>query len=141
LGWIRSAADGFKAGLDWLSCAKIGWSDDYSPFCHRGLMTSNLYYFNRSPTPVLFVTMNRLSAQEISFFKRQGYLIKKGVLDPELMRRARQRKWVGAPDRMKPDDPTTWIGPWRPEEETSEAEKIARSATPGNTAKRPTRSG
>ena len=67
--------------------------------------------------------MNRLSAQEISFFKRQGYLIKKGVLDPELMRRARQRKWVGAPDRMKADDPTTWIGPWRPEEETSEAEE------------------
>ena len=67
--------------------------------------------------------MNRLSTQEISFFKRQGYLIKKGVLDPELMRRARQRKWVGAPDRMKPDDPTTWIGPWRPEEETSEAEE------------------
>ena len=44
------------------------------------------------------------------------------MLDPELMRRARQRKWVGAPDRMKPACPTTWIGSWRPDEETSEAE-------------------
>ena len=32
--------------------------------------------------------MDRLSAKEISFFKRQGYLIEKGVLNPELMRRA-----------------------------------------------------
>ena len=35
-----------------------------------------------------FFTMDRLSAKEISFLKRQGYLIKKGVLNPELMRRA-----------------------------------------------------
>ena len=54
--------------------------------------------------------MNRLSTEEISFFKREGYLIKRGVLDPDLMARARERKWDGAPDRMKPDDPTTWIG-------------------------------
>ncbi len=66
--------------------------------------------------------MNQLSPEEIRFFKREGYLIKKSVLDPELMVRARQRKWAGAPDRMKPNDPTTWIGPWRPDEETSEAE-------------------
>ena len=59
----------------------------------------------------------------LSFFKREGYLIKKGVLDPELMTRARERKWVGAPDRMKPDDPTTWIGSWRADEETSEADE------------------
>ena len=50
LGWIRSAADGFEAGLHWLSCAKIGWSDDYSPFCHGGLMTSN-HRFELMPSP------------------------------------------------------------------------------------------
>ncbi len=66
--------------------------------------------------------MNRLSPEEITFFKREGYLIKKGVLDPDLMARARERKWVGAPDRMKRDDPSTWFGPWSTEEETSEAE-------------------
>jgi len=64
----------------------------------------------------------KLSPEEISFFKREGYLIKKGVLDPELMARARKRKWVGAPGRMKPDDPTTWIGPFRTDEETPEQE-------------------
>ena len=50
LGWIRYAADYFEAGLDWLSCAKIGWSDDYSPFCHRGLLTSN-QRFELMPSP------------------------------------------------------------------------------------------
>ena len=70
--------------------------------------------------------MNRLSPEEINFFKREGYLIKKGVLDPDLMARARECKWAGAPDRMKPDDPTTWIGPWRPDEETPEAEDNCR---------------
>ena len=31
--------------------------------------------------------MNPLTHDEIRFFKRQGYLIKRGVLDPELMAR------------------------------------------------------
>ena len=61
--------------------------------------------------------MKRLSQDEISFFKREGYLFKRSVLDPELMARARERKWKGAPDRMKRDDPTTWFGPFRSEEE------------------------
>ena len=61
--------------------------------------------------------MSRLTTEEIQTFKRQGYLIKRGILDPELMARARERKWAGAPPRMKKDDPTTWPGPWRPEEE------------------------
>ena len=62
--------------------------------------------------------MSKLTTEEIQTFKRQGYLIKRGILDPELMARARERKWAGAPPRMKKDDPTTWLGPWRPEEET-----------------------
>ena len=65
--------------------------------------------------------MSRLTTEEIQTFKRQGYLIKRGILDPELMARARERKWAGAPPRMKKDDPTTWPGPWRPEEELQEA--------------------
>ena len=63
--------------------------------------------------------MSRLTTEEIQTFKRQGYLIKRGILDPELMARARERKWAGAPPRMKKDDPTTWPGPWRPEGGTS----------------------
>ena len=65
--------------------------------------------------------MSRLTTEEIQTFKRQGYLIKRGILDPELMARARAHKWAGAPPRMKKDDPTTWPGPWRPEEELQEA--------------------
>jgi len=39
------------------------------------------------------------------------------------MARARERKWEAAPERMKRDDPSTWFGPWTPEEKTSETEK------------------
>ena len=43
--------------------------------------------------------MNRLSPEEISFFKREGYLIKKGVLDPDLMARPRvQMGWSAGSD-------------------------------------------
>lgn len=61
--------------------------------------------------------MNRLTEDEIRFFKREGYLFKRGVMDPELMGRARDRIWEGAPARMKRDDPSTWMGPFRPDEE------------------------
>jgi len=62
--------------------------------------------------------MSRLTTEEIKIFKRQGYLIKRGILDPKLMARARECKWAGAPPRMKKDDPTTWIGPFREDEDT-----------------------
>ena len=64
--------------------------------------------------------MSPLTRDEIRFFKREGYLIKRSVLDPELMARARERKWEGAPARMKRDDPSTWFGPFRPDEEHGE---------------------
>lgn len=66
--------------------------------------------------------MSHLSQAEISFFKREGYLIKRSVMDPALMAQARERKWKGAPARMKRDDPTTWFGPFRPEEEAKSDE-------------------
>ena len=64
--------------------------------------------------------MRQLTPDEIRFFKREGYLIKRGVLDAELMARARERKWAGAPARMKRDDPGTWFGPFRADEELVE---------------------
>ena len=64
--------------------------------------------------------MKPLTRDEIRFFKREGYLVKRGVLDPELMARARESKWEGAPKRMRRDDPTTWFGPFRPDEEHGE---------------------
>ena len=73
--------------------------------------------------------MNRLSGKEISFFKREGYLIKRGVLDPNLMVRARDRLWKGAPPRMRRDDPTTWFGPFRPDEEDEGTEDLCEDYT------------
>ncbi|MDE2706382.1 MAG: hypothetical protein OXI35_15030, partial [Gemmatimonadota bacterium] len=58
-----------------------------------------------------------LTTDEMRFFKRNGYLIKRGVLDPALMERARARLWDGAPPGRRRDDPDTWAGPFRADEE------------------------
>ena len=56
--------------------------------------------------------MITLSSEEIEFFKEQGYLIKRGVLDPTLMAKARASMWEAAPSvGLDPNDPDTWIGP------------------------------
>lgn len=55
--------------------------------------------------------MNRLSADELSFFKANGYLIKRNILDPDLMKRAREAMWAAAPPELHRNDPDTWIGP------------------------------
>ena len=58
-----------------------------------------------------------LTTDEMRFFKRNGYLVKRGVLDPDLMERARARLWDGAPPGRRRDDPATWVGPFREDEE------------------------
>ena len=58
-----------------------------------------------------------LTTDELRFFKRNGYLVKRRVLDPALMERARARLWEGAPPGRRRDDPDTWVGPWREDEE------------------------
>jgi hypothetical protein len=54
--------------------------------------------------------METLSAGDIAFFKRDGYLIKRGVLDPALMARARDRMWEAAPPHLDRNSPDTWVG-------------------------------
>ena len=61
-----------------------------------------------------------LSEDEIRFFKANGYLIKRGVLDPGLMARARDRLWEGAPASMKRADPDSWVGPIQAKEESED---------------------
>ena len=56
--------------------------------------------------------MNALSKKEILFFKEEGYLIKRDVLDSRLMAYARDRLWEAAPLQLKRDQPETWIGPF-----------------------------
>ena len=70
--------------------------------------------------------MTRLSPFEISFFKREGYLIKRRAMDPKLMKRARERMWVGVPPRFKRGDPDSWIGPFREDEKTDDGNNLRR---------------
>ena len=55
--------------------------------------------------------MTRLSPDEIRFFKKNGYLIKRRVMDENLMARARERLWENAPPEVDCNDPDTWVGP------------------------------
>jgi len=68
--------------------------------------------------------MHSLSKEEILFFKTNGYLIKRDVLDPELMARARDKLWEGAPSGMKRDEPSTWIGPFKEEQVSEETSNV-----------------
>ena len=68
--------------------------------------------------------MSELTRDEISFFKREGYLVKRGAMDPELTARARDRMWAGIPPRFKRDDPDTWTGPFSEDEECKESHSL-----------------
>ena len=53
-----------------------------------------------------------LTTEELRFFKRCGYLIKRQVMDPKLMAQARERLWDDEPPpSLQRDDPRTWVGP------------------------------
>jgi len=54
--------------------------------------------------------MIRVSRDEIAFFKREGYLVKRGVLAPTLMARAREQVWAAAPPELERHNPDTWVG-------------------------------
>jgi len=54
--------------------------------------------------------MITLSNDEITFFRENGYLIKRKVLDPDLMTQARDRLWEGAPPELDRHRPKTWVG-------------------------------
>ena len=53
----------------------------------------------------------QLTTEQLRFFKREGYLILRGVMDPELMARARERLWDDPPASLNREDPATWVGP------------------------------
>ncbi len=56
--------------------------------------------------------MVRLTDDDIRFFVREGYLVKRGVLDPDLMARGRERMWRNLPPPLERGKPETWIGPF-----------------------------
>lgn len=57
------------------------------------------------------------------FFKENGYLIKRGILDEVLMARTRERFWDYTPERFSKDKPSSWVGPIPPEEEEEKTAK------------------
>ena len=64
--------------------------------------------------------MASLTAEQVAFFKDAGFLILKGMLDPDLCDRALDRLWDALPagSRMRRDDPRTHVGPFPPDEES-----------------------
>ena len=63
----------------------------------------------------------RLTTSQIAQFKREGFLVLPGVLDPELCRQARDQMWdaiAAHRPSMKRDDPSTWI-PFAEEEQSN----------------------
>ena len=57
--------------------------------------------------------MIKLTSEEIRFFRDEGYVIKRKVLDETLMVRAREQLWKNTPSEIKRNDPDTWVGPIR----------------------------
>ena len=57
--------------------------------------------------------MAELSAEELLSFKREGYLIRRGLLAPEHCAAARDALWAGneTPTVLRRDDPLSWVGP------------------------------
>lgn len=72
----------------------------------------------------------RLTTEQIAQFKREGFLVLPGVVDPELCRQARDQMWDTIAQyrpSMKRDDPSTWT-PISDEENAS----YTREATGGD---------
>ena len=63
-----------------------------------------------------------LSREEIAHFKREGYLVKRNVLDPELCRRARDALWEKNESAvLRRDDGATHVGPFPEHDERNDS--------------------
>ena len=64
-----------------------------------------------SPPVPIVSQVDRLTTRQIAQFKRDGFLVLPGVIDPELCRQARDQMWDTIAEyrpSMKRDDPSTW---------------------------------
>ena len=52
--------------------------------------------------------LERLTTEELSFFKTYGYLLKRKAADPDLCERVLDRMWETAPAHLKRDEPSSW---------------------------------
>lgn len=56
--------------------------------------------------------MKTLSSEQIDFFRENGYLIVRNVLDSDLMAQARESLWANGLTGLDRNDPSTWVGPF-----------------------------
>ena len=66
--------------------------------------------------------MLRLTQNQIRFFKTNGYLVLRDVLDKNLCARACERLWDDPPPSFRKDDPDTWVGPIKEEEASTDGQ-------------------
>ena len=67
-----------------------------------------------------------LTDDELARFKNEGYLVKRGIIDHDYCAKARERLWDDPAPSMSKDDPESWIGPFKPEEECDEPSNFKR---------------
>ena len=65
-----------------------------------------------------------LSDAEISQFKREGYLIKRRIIDQDYCATARERLWDEPAPSMKKEEPESWVGPFKSEEESDDLQNF-----------------
>ena len=72
------------------------------------------------------VEQQLLTPAEIARFKRDGFLIKRNVLDPELCAAARDALWAAndVPHAIQRGNPSSWIGPWKFQDEARTGDNI-----------------
>ncbi|MCY4115993.1 MAG: phytanoyl-CoA dioxygenase family protein [Caldilineaceae bacterium] len=51
-----------------------------------------------------------LSVEQVEFFRDNGYLVLRDVLEPALMEQTRDAWWDAAPPELRRDDPESWVG-------------------------------
>lgn len=52
-----------------------------------------------------------IDQNQAQFFRRNGYLVKRNVLAPEMVARTVDYIWSLLPSRLRREDPATWVGP------------------------------
>jgi hypothetical protein len=67
-----------------------------------------------------------LTDSEVLQFKQDGYLVKRGIVDQDYCATARERLWDDPAPSMTEDDPESWIGPFKEDEESEDPKNFKR---------------
>ncbi len=68
----------------------------------------------------------QLTKNELRFFRDNGFVVKRNVLDVKLVAKAVDVFWENAPPSMERDNPETWYGPFREEHEIDDGHSFRR---------------